>query len=107
MTERRGRFIKYDKQRVLEEIVAGKKSASQIAVAYGITRDMVYSLKHAAKKHKLIKDPAQRLSDLDPVDPRVRHEGSARDILALAKEFRDGEISELDFYQQIQRILFA
>lgn len=106
-SERRGRFIKYDKQRVLEDIVRGTKSAKKIAASHGITRDMVYSLKHAAKKRGLIKEPTQFLADLSPVDSRAFYEGPARDILEFAKQFKAGDLSELDFYQKVQQRIYA
>lgn len=68
--EKRGRFIKYDKQRVLEEIVAGKMSAVEIARKHSITCGMVYTLKYQARKKNIIRDPVQRLDELDTVEPR-------------------------------------
>jgi transposase-like protein len=105
MTTRRSRFIRYDKQRVLEEIVHGKLSAQEIAEKFGITRDMVYTLKFQAKKRNLIKDPIKRLDDLSPVEPREHDMSLPSRIHQLAKRWKVGEIDELDFYQALQRML--
>lgn len=105
---RRGRFIVYDKQKVLEDIVSGKLSAQAIADRHGITRDMVYSLKHAAKKRNIIRDPSQMLNDLDAVEPRTASPiAPVNAIYNLAQEYKEGMISPASFYKGVQRILEA
>ena len=100
---RRGRFIKYDKQKVLDQIVRGRMSAQEIADEHGITRDMVYSLKHAAKKMKIINEPVARVADLHT--PPEHDPTAAGQIYQVAKKFRAGDIDDLDFYQNVQQII--
>jgi hypothetical protein len=62
---KRGRFIAYDKQAVLYDIVRGMKSAQQISQEHNITSGMVYTLKYNARKKNIIRDPVARVNDLD------------------------------------------
>lgn len=104
--ERRGRFIKYDKQAVLQDIVDGNMSAYSIAQKHGITRDMVYSLKFSAKKKNILRDPVQKLDDLDSVEPKVSRKGPyAHEIYLLAQDFASGNMSGVNLYQKICSIL--
>lgn len=86
----------------LEAIVAGKHSAHEIADEHGITRDMVYSLKHAAKKKHIIQDPAQRLDGLDPISPP--RADLMNEVYQLACKFRAHDIDNLDFYQDLKKL---
>lgn len=105
---KRGRFIKYDKQKVLQLIVDGKLSAQEIADSYGITRNMVYTLKYTAKKKNIIRDPVSMLDDLDPVEPRaVKRVATVNVIYNLAQEYKEGMISPATFYKEVKRTLEA
>jgi hypothetical protein len=95
---KRGRFIRYDKQAVLQEIVDGKFSAGEIAERHNITRGMVYTLKYQARKRKIIRDPVPRLDDLDPVEPKtflgpVPLEHPINRVFKLAQRYKIGDLS--------------
>lgn len=106
ISARRGRFIKYDKQQVLQEIVDGRMSAAEIAEKHGITRDMVYSLKFAAKKKNIIRDPVQKLDDLDAIEPRCKKGGPyAHEIHLLAQDYSSGVIGGVSFRKKLCEIL--
>lgn len=102
---RRGRLKFYDKQRVLEEIVSGDYSAAEIAKKHDITRDMVYSLKFAAKKKNLIKDPVVKLDDLDPVERRIKGLTLPSKIMELARQFKSGTLDDFEFMRESRKLL--
>lgn len=103
--EKRGRFIKYDKQQVLQDIVNGALSAKAIAKRHGITRDMVYSLKYAAKKKNIIRDPTTKLDDLDYVEAKAKKQVSAHDVYLLAEDYAAGKLSSVSFYEKLKLML--
>lgn len=103
--EKRGRFIKYDKQQALQDIVDGKLSAKAIAKKHGVTRDMIYTLKYNARKHNIIRDPAQKLKDLDWIEPRRKKEVTALEVYLLAEDFAAGKLSGFALHEKLKTML--
>lgn len=102
--ERRGRFIQYDKQQVLQDIADGKMSASSIAEKHKITRDMVYTLKFTAKKKHILRETSPKLDDLDPIDiKKVRP--TAHEVYLLAEDYAQGKISGASLFKKLTEII--
>lgn len=98
---KRGRFIQWDKQQALKDIVSGKMSAQEIADKHKITRDMVYTLKYNARKKNIIRDNVQKLDDLDAVEPPEKNRTISK-IYDLAVAYKYDRLSTSEILHQLK-----